>query len=398
LPSIWEEICYGRSSVKSEDGKVLVKVDTQGMESGHAYGKALRAVKTCVGTSWCRFGQQDSVAMGNRLEQRYKGFRAPHKLKMGVSGCMRECAEAQGKDIGLVATTKGYNLYVCGNHGTSPKHATLFMTDLTDDECVKYIDRVLMFYTYTSDPLTRTSKWLENLEGGIEHLREVVVEDKLGLCEELDARMETQVDTYECEWKKVVDTPELRQKFRQFVNVDDTKYGDLEWSMQRNQPKIQVEDMPSVVGPAKMVKEKADDSWHWVDVGPASAFRCGGGSAVKVSNTELAVYYHLSTEKWYATQNSCPHKQLQVLSRGLVGMHGEEPKVACPIHKNTYNLNTGKGISNPGYNLATFDCKEDGGRVFVRVPPDEQLDKVLGREDPKGNCGGACEVPKDLQW
>merc|ERR1712039_1080246 len=290
-------------------GKVLVKVETDGMESGHAYGKALRAVKTCVGTSWCRFGVQDSVGMGNRIEQRYKGFRAPHKWKMGVSGCMRECAEAQGKDVGLVATTKGWNLYICGNHGTSPKHATLFLADLSDDDAIMYIDRVMMYYVFTADPLTRTSKWLENLEGGIEHLKEVVVDDKLGLCEELDARMKSQVDTYACEWKKIV-----------------------------------VEDLPTIIGPAKIGKDKADASWRWLDVGSEADFPKNGGVAVKVSNTELAVYHHRGTQKWYASQNSCPHKQLQVLSRGLIGLQGDTPKVACPIHKNTYNLETGKGI------------------------------------------------------
>lgn len=400
LPHIWEELCYGKTSYTSNDGKVISKVETQGMESGHAYGKALRAVKTCVGTSWCRFGVQDSVGMGNRLEQRYKGFRAPHKWKMGVSGCMRECAEAQGKDIGLVATISGYNLYVGGNHGTSPKHATLFLQDLSDDDCIKYVDRVMMYYTFTSDPLTRTSKWLENLEGGIDHLRDVVVDDKLGICEELDARMQAQVDTYECEWKKVVDSPELRKKFRQFANVDDQKYGDLEWKEERKQMKIQVEDLPTIIGPAKIDKSSADGTWRWVDVGSTDDFPENAGFAVKVSSTELSVYNHAASGKWYASQNSCPHKQLQVLSRGLIGFHGDVPKIACPIHKNTYSLETGKGISNAGLNIATFDAKVDGGRVLVYVPPDDILDKALARQDPKGNseCKGGCDLPKDLKW
>jgi len=400
LPDVWEEITYGKSSVGSADGKVAVKVETAGMESGHAYGKALRAVKTCVGTSWCRFGVQDSVGMGSRIEHRYKGFRAPHKWKMGVSGCMRECAEAQGKDIGLVATNAGWNLYICGNHGTSPKHATLFLTDISDEDAFKYIDRVMMYYTFTSTPLTRTSKWLENLEGGIDHLREVVVEDSLGLCEELDARMQAQVETYECEWKKVVDTPELRAKFRQFANVDDKKFGDLEWEECRKQRKIKVEDLPTIIGPAKITKDKADQSWHWVDIGPSSAYQKNGGFAAKVSNTELAVFHHNATDKWYATQNSCPHKQLQVLSRGLIGMQGDVPKIACPIHKNTYNLETGKGMSNPGLNIATFDAKVEKDHVFVYLPPDDVLDKSLARVDPTGNsdCNSTCELPKELQW
>ena len=135
-----------------------------------------------------------------------------------------------------------------------------------------------------------------------------------------------------------------------------------------------------------------------VECGPVENYKKGGGAAVKISKSELAVWHHLGTDKWYAAQNSCPHKQLQVLSRGLVGFHGDVPKVACPIHKNTYNLDTGKGISNPGYNLSTFNVKEEGGKIFVQVPPDDVLDKALAREDPKGNCGGACEAPKDLQW
>jgi nitrite reductase (NADH) large subunit len=397
LPSIWKDITYGESSFTSDD--VATSVKTTGMESGHAYGKALRAVKTCVGTSWCRFGQQDSVSMGVRLEQRYKGYRAPHKFKMGVSGCMRECAEAQGKDMGLVATVKGYNLYVGGNHGTSPKHALLFASDVDDDTAVKYMDRILVYYTQTADPLTRTSKWVESLEGGIDHLREVVIEDKLGICDELDTLMQKQVDTYECEWKKVVDTPELRKKFKQFVNVDDVKYGDLPWVQSGKQKKIVGEDLPTIIGPAKIGKSKADSSWQWVDVGACEDFPAMGGAAVKVSNSELAVYNHASLGKWYATQNSCPHKQLQVLSRGLIGLQGDTPKVACPIHKNTYNLETGKGISNPGLNVATFDVKVDAGRVLLHLPPNDILDAALNQKNPEGNCGGSCGgLPKDLDW
>jgi len=259
---------------------------------------------------------------------------------------------------------------------------------------------VMMYYTFTSDPLTRTSKWLEGLEGGIDKLKEVVVEDKLNICAELDARMEAQANNYECEWKRVVDSPELRKKFRQFVNVDDKKYGDLEWSQQRKQRKIAVEDMPTITGPAKIGKDKKDSSWRWVDAGAEEDFPKGGGVAVKISHTELAVYNHVGTGKWYATQNLCPHKQMQVLSRGIIGMHGDQPKIACPIHKNTFNLETGKGITNGDMNLASFDAKAEGGRVLLHLPPDAVLDKALARVDPTGNseCQGKCEVPKDMQW
>jgi NAD(P)H-dependent nitrite reductase small subunit len=397
LPMIWEDICYGKTSFNDLEGKVNVTIETQGMESGHAYGKALRAVKSCVGTSWCRFGQQDSVSMAVRLEERYKGYRAPHKFKMGVSGCMRECAEAQGKDMGLVATMKGYNLYVGGNHGTSPKHAALFANDVDDETALKYMDRILVYYTMTAGPLTRTSKWVEEI--GLENLQEIVIEDKLGICDELDTLMQKQVDTYTCEWKTVVDSPELRKKFKQFINVDDQKYGDLEWTQIRKQKKIQLEDLPTVIGPAKINKEQADATWQWTDVGAAEDVPKNGGAAVKVGKTELAVYNHTAVGKWYATQNSCPHKQLEVLSRGLIGLHGDVPKVACPIHKNTYNLETGKGISNPGLNVAAFEAKEENGRVMLKLPPIETLDKFLGKNKVAGNCGGSCgEGSKELDW
>jgi len=336
--------------------------------------------------------------MAIKVEERYKGFRAPHKFKMGVSGCMRECAEAQGKDMGLVATAKGYNLYVGGNHGTSPKHALLFVNDVDEETALKYMDRILMYYTFTAGPLVRTSKWVESLDGGIDFLKEVVIDDKLGICDELDRRMKLQVETYQCEWKNVVDTPALRRKFRQFVNVEEEKYGDLKWEQTRAQKKIQLEDLPTVIGPAKINKDKADVNWTWVDVGASEDFPKSGGGAVKIGKTELAVYNHSAVGKWFATQNSCPHKQLQVLSRGLIGMHGDTPKVACPIHKNTYNLETGKGISNPGLNLATFDVKVENGRVLVFVPPVDTLNAHLGREDPEGNCGGSCNLPKNLEW
>jgi len=402
LPQIWEDIVTGKTQFADKSGKFAVNLETEGMESGHAYGKALRAVKSCVGSSWCRFGVQDAVSMAVRLEQRYKGFRAPHKFKMGVSGCMRECAEAQSKDVGLVATMNGYNLYVCGNHGTSPKHATLFLSDVGDEDALKYIDRILMYYTFTSSPLQRASKWLENLDGGVEHLKEVVVDDKLGLCAELDARMQNQVDTFECEWKTVVESEELRRRFRQFANVDDKKFGDLEWKQTRKQKKIALEDLPTIIGAAKLNKGMADSTWSWVDVGAVADYPDNGGFAAKVGGTELAVYNYTAMGKWYATQNSCPHKQLQVLSRGIIGMQGDTPKVACPIHKNTYSLDTGKGISNPGLNVATFDAKAEGGRVLIHLPPTDVLDKALGRKDPHGNadedCGGSCELPKKLDW
>ena len=200
LPAIWEELIAA------------------GFESGHAYGKSLRTVKSCVGSTWCRYGVGDSVGFAIALENRYKGLRAPHKIKFGVSGCTRECAEAQGKDVGLIATDKGWNLYVCGNGGMKPRHAELIASNLSEAEVVRLTDRFLMFYVRTAERLQRTSTWRENLEGGLDYLKAVVVDDSLGIAQELEAQMQHVVDTYACEWKEAVTNPEVRRRFRHFVN------------------------------------------------------------------------------------------------------------------------------------------------------------------------------------
>ena len=202
LPLIWDELIAA------------------GFESGHAYGKSLRTVKSCVGSTWCRYGVGDSIGLAVLLENRYKGLRAPHKIKFGVSGCTRECAEAQGKDIGVIATEKGWNLYVCGNGGMKPRHAELFATDLSQDELIAMIDRFLMFYVRTADRLQRTSTWREGLEGGLAYLQDVLIRDSLGLCAELQAQMQHVVDNYRCEWKEAVSDPETRKRFKTFVNSD----------------------------------------------------------------------------------------------------------------------------------------------------------------------------------
>lgn len=200
LPQIWGEL-----------------IDA-GFETGHAYGKSLRTVKSCVGSTWCRYGVQDSVSMALHIENRYKGLRSPHKLKSAVSGCTRECAEAQSKDFGVIATERGWNLYLGGNGGMKPRHADLFATDLDAQTLLRTIDRYLMFYVQTAERLQRTSVWLENLEGGIDYLRDVIVEDSLGICTELDEQMAQVVGTYQCEWKTALNDPEKLKRFRTFVN------------------------------------------------------------------------------------------------------------------------------------------------------------------------------------
>lgn len=193
-----------------------------GFESGHAYGKSLRTVKSCVGSTWCRYGVQDSVAMAIYVEERYRGLRSPHKLKMAVSGCTRECAEAQSKDVGVIATEKGWNLYVCGNGGMRPRHAELFASDLDDETLIRYIDRFLMFYIRTADRLQRTSVWRDNMEGGLAYLQDVIINDSLGLAQELEQQMQAVIDTYVCEWKRTIEDPEALKRFRPFVNDNST--------------------------------------------------------------------------------------------------------------------------------------------------------------------------------
>ncbi|MGL4631197.1 MAG: nitrite reductase large subunit NirB [Leadbetterella sp.] len=217
LPKIWEELIVA------------------GFESGHAYGKALRTVKSCVGTTWCRFGVQDSVSFAIEVENRYKGLRAPHKLKSAVSGCIRECAEAQSKDFGIIATEKGWNLYVCGNGGSKPQHAILLAADVDKETCIKLIDRFLMFYIKTAEPLTRTAPWLNKMEGGIAYLKSVIVEDSLGICADLEKEMQSLIDNYHCEWKEAVETPEIRKRFTHFINVPEVKDPTIKFDSLRDQ-------------------------------------------------------------------------------------------------------------------------------------------------------------------
>lgn len=210
------------------------KLVDAGFETGHAYGKSLRTVKSCVGSTWCRYGVGNSVGFAVELENRYKGLRAPHKIKFGVSGCTRECAEAQGKDFGLIATDNGWNLYVCGNGGMRPRHADLFASDLTDEQAKAYIDRILMFYIRTADRLQRTSVWLENMEGGIEYLRDVIINDSLNIVAELESELAANIENYQCEWKTTIENPEKLKRFKHYINSEETDKN-LEFKVEREQ-------------------------------------------------------------------------------------------------------------------------------------------------------------------
>ncbi|CAE8723394.1 unnamed protein product [Polarella glacialis] len=349
-----------------------------GMETGQAYGKALRTVKSCVGSSWCRYGQQDSVTMAVSLEDRYKGLRAPHKFKMGVSGCLRECAEAQGKDVGLIATQAGYNLYVCGNGGVKPVHAKLLANDCSEEECFKYIDRFLMFYISTAKHLQRTSPWLAELEGGIEYLKKVVINDGLGLGAELEAMMQRNRMNFHCEWKEVAYDDELRKKFQQFANTTETRDSEqIEYIDARGQRHPANYSPPDILGPALYNKTEAPPL---IGSGFSQDF-CYGGLAVKHGSQELAVFYlpaQSSSDHWLATQNLCPHKQARSISRGLTGeLASGVLTLADPVYKTTYDLRSGAGIGNPNFNLSTFQTKMEDGRVLVKVPPKEEMEEAF---------------------
>ncbi|MCJ8328743.1 MAG: nitrite reductase small subunit NirD [Lentisphaeria bacterium] len=361
LPAIWEELIAA------------------GFESGHAYGKALRTVKSCVGSTWCRYGMNDSVGLAIRVENRYKGLRSPHKLKSAVSGCVRECAEAQCKDFGIIATDEGWNLYVCGNGGAKPRHGDLLASSIDEDTLVAYIDRFLMFYIRTADKLQRTSVWMENLEGGIDYLKEVIIDDKLGLNAELELDMQHIVDTYQCEWRTLVEDPEQRKKFQHYAN-DEEKDDNLRLVDQRGQKR-----------PADWKKDEDYEQYEvlpstdasWVKVSSVDKFPIDGGRTIKYGKHQIAVYNFASRDEWYACQNLCPHKREMVLSRGMIGDDKGEPKVACPLHKRTFSLKSGEGLSDDSLAIKTFPVKIEDGDVWVELPAEVELDKM-------GICSGTC--------
>ena len=352
LPSIWRELVEA------------------GFESGHAYGKALRTVKSCVGKAWCRFGVQDSTAFAIRVEERYRGLRSPHKLKGGVSGCIRECAEAQGKDFGLIATEDGWNLYVCGNGGANPRHADLLATDLDEELAIRFLDRFLVYYLQTANPLERTAPWLDRLEGGIETLRSVVVDDSLRIGESLEKDMAALVASYTCEWKEVVDNPERLEHFKHFAN-SDAPDGTLRFVDQRGQ--IQPADWDGGDPPAAPAIQVSESEWEWLSVGPADRIPADSGRAMEVPIGQIAVFHVARDNHFYATENRCPHQKDMVLARGLLGTDGDEPKVACPLHKKTFSLQSGKGLSDPNYCVQTFPVENRDGELFVKLPPADGL-------------------------
>ena len=330
LPEIWRRLVDG------------------GMESGHAYGKALRTVKSCVGSDWCRYGQQDSVQMAINLELRYRGLRAPHKIKMGVSGCARECAEARGKDVGVIATENGWNLYVGGNGGMTPKHAQLLAGDLDDETLVRYIDRFLMFYIRTADRLQRTAPWVDALDGGLDHLRDVVCNDSLGLAAEFEEAIARHVEGYACEWKGVLEDPDKLSRFVSFVNAPDVADPTVEFTRAiRPQSSHR-----TTKGAPKMTL--VNDIQVWT---AACAYDrlipCRGVGVLLADGTQAALF-RLDDGSLHAVGNIDPFSGAAVISRGIVGDRGGRPTVQSPIKKQAFGLDDGVCLDDAGVTLPVY--------------------------------------------
>ncbi|MDU2378291.1 MAG: nitrite reductase large subunit NirB [Enterobacter cloacae] len=299
-----------------------------GFETGHAYGKSLRTVKSCVGSTWCRYGVQDSTGLAVKLEHRYKGLRTPHKIKMAVSGCTRECAEAQSKDVGVIATDKGWNLYLCGNGGMKPRHADLFASDLDEETLIRTVDRFLMFYIRTADRLQRTSTWMDNLEGGLDYLREVILDDSLGIAQELEQEMARVVETYQCEWQTTLNDPNRLALFRTAVN------GPATVENKRWQEICGLDEIPEQAGIGARLGRK-----------PIALFRFG--------------------KSVYALDDQEPGSDANVLSRGILGDAAGEPVVISPLYKQRIRLRDGCQVDNGEPAVRAWPVKIENGKVWV---------------------------------
>ncbi|MGK5681466.1 nitrite reductase large subunit NirB [Actinoplanes sp. URMC 104] len=182
------------------------------MPSGYAYGKSFRTVKTCVGSDFCRFGVGDSTALGIALEERYQGIEGPGKMKLAVTGCPRNCAEAYVKDLGVVAIDGGkWEIYVGGAAGAHVRKGDLLATVDTPDEVITLTGRFLEYYRQNANWLERTYAFVPRI--GIDRIREIVVEDADGIAADLDAAMDASVAAYRDPWKDR-DEPATPGQFR----------------------------------------------------------------------------------------------------------------------------------------------------------------------------------------
>lgn len=367
--------------VKKQDLlKVWEDLHKAGFESGQAYGKTLRNVKSCVGSTWCRYGIGDSVGLAIRLEQRYRGIRSPHKIKGGVSGCVRDCAEYHSKDFGLCAVQGGFDIYVGGNGGMKPAAAQLLASKVKPDMVIRILDRYLMFYLRTADRLQRTARWLEKLDGGIDYLKSVIIQDKLGIAEELEKQMQDIVSHYFDEWGRTLKEKDSEAPlFKQFANTDENQESvEMVYERGQRRPALWADE------PAKMrFNEIKWSSSHWKKVLKSSSLpHTDAGSSVDllIGDTQLALFRNRQG-KIFCSQNMCAHKRAFVLSRGISSQDDAgNDYISCPMHKRNYLLTNGACKNDPALSIATFDAKEnkDDGYIYVKLPPTTELDEVLG--------------------
>ncbi|WP_241622814.1 nitrite reductase large subunit NirB [Rosenbergiella australiborealis] len=359
LPAIWQQL-----------------IDA-GFETGHAYGKSLRTVKSCVGSTWCRYGVQNSTSLALQLESRYKGLRAPHKIKMAVSGCTRECAEAQSKDVGVIATDKGWNLYVCGNGGMKPRHAELLAQDMSTEALIRTVDRFLMFYIRTADRLQRTSTWMDNLEGGIAYLRQVVLEDSLHIATDLEDEMSQVVGTYQCEWQTTLADPDRLALFKPFVNSEEPDEA-IVMVQEREQNRPATHEERLALGLQRIATTAVEE---WVDICALDEIPDNAGMAARLAGQQIALF-HLPEhpQKVFALSNHEPDSDANVLARGLVGDVKGEPVVISPLYKQRFSLLDGSSVDASQTALEVWPVKIDDGRVWVKphmLQPDEQYADVI---------------------
>lgn len=364
---------------KSDLPRVWKDLNDAGFESGQAYGKTLRAVKSCVGSTWCRYGIGDSVGLAIRLEERYKGIRTPHKLKGGVSGCIRDCAEFHSKDFGLCAVQDGYNIFVGGNGGMKPAHAQLLAAKVPPIEVIPILDRYLMFYISTADRLQRTARWLENLDGGINYLKDVLINDKLGIAKDLESQMSALVSGYYDEWAKEIEDHKDNPIFKQFINTE------------KNQETVEIVNERGQRRPAKWpdasTKTKFNEikwsstSWQVVcRVEDLPLSESGSSTTVLMSDTQLALFRNIKGEL-FCSQNMCGHKRAFILGQGILSQDAEKKDyISCPMHKRNFDLTSGSCRNDSELSIATFKVKENSeeGLIYAKLPPVTELDEMLG--------------------
>ncbi|MEF8706293.1 MAG: nitrite reductase large subunit NirB [Candidatus Accumulibacter sp. UW27] len=195
---------------KDDLPRVWADLGRAGMVSGHAYGKSLRTVKTCVGAEHCRFGTQRSMAMGVKLERMLFGMWSPHKVKLAVSGCPRNCAEAGIKDVGVIGVDSGYELHVAGNGGIKTEVAQFLCKVKNDDEVMEYAAAFLQLYREEGYYLERTCHYVARV--GLDHVKAAVVDDPLRR-RELHERLLFALQDYEDPWQQAVEQPARRREY-----------------------------------------------------------------------------------------------------------------------------------------------------------------------------------------